>query len=83
MVRIAAQEQHSDFDGASLDVGGMDERHKAEKIIADFATAFSLEMDFDQTAEDERKWPAGWTIAFSMGASFVLWGMLAALFYLL
>lgn len=83
MVHIAAQDERRDYVAAPLDAGGMDERHKADKLMADFAAAFSLEMDFEQAAETERKWPARLTIAFATAAGLTLWGILAGLFYLL
>ena len=49
-----------------------------DKEAADFARAFSLETD----PAPERKWPFGWVVAFALAVSLGLWGLLAAIFYL-
>ena len=49
-----------------------------DEEAADFARAFSLEME----PAPERKWPLGWVIAFALAVSLGLWGLLAAIFYL-
>jgi hypothetical protein len=66
-----------------LDVGGLNDKLRADQIMAEFASAFSLEMDFERRTEplNNRKWPAGWTIAFSLAVSAALWGLLTAVFY--
>ncbi|GEM_PF-2691414 len=70
---------------AVFEIDGMDDRHKAEKIIADFATAFSLDVDYARETEtsEETKWPMSLAIVFAVSISLVMWGALTALFYFL
>jgi hypothetical protein len=83
MSRAIASNAENPADDLSFDTGGLDDKRRAEKIMAEFAAAFSLEMDFDRNAVsvNDEKWPAGWTIAFSLAASAALWALLTAVFY--
>jgi hypothetical protein len=82
MAQVAAQHAKTIVGRIPLEADGPEERRRADKLMADFAAAFSLEMDFEQdVAEGEEKWPMGWTIAFALSVSALLWSVLAAVFY--
>jgi hypothetical protein len=83
MAGVMARDAEAPMDEYLFAAGGQDERHRADQIIADFATAFSLEMDFESDRESEKtgKWPVGWTIGFAVAASGLLWALLSALIY--
>lgn len=68
-----------------LALGGADKTHRADKLMTDFAAAFSLEMDFERETEivDEKKWPFTLALVFALSVSAVLWALLVGAFFLL
>ena len=83
--QIVATPQNDFSRDLPLALGGADETHRADKMMTDFAAAFSLEMDFAREENDVRedKWPMGLTVAFAMSVSAVLWALLVGAFFLL
>jgi hypothetical protein len=83
MVGTAARDVGILAEETTLDRDGLEERRRADLVMADFATAFSLEMDFERDSDITagKKWPIGWTVAFALSVSAGLWALLAAFFY--
>jgi hypothetical protein len=83
MNQVSAGQSEFEMRQAVFDIDGLDERHKADKIMADFATAFSLDMDLpcQDEKDEETKWPLSWALAFAVSVSLMMWGALATLFY--
>ncbi len=55
------------------------EERRADRVMADLALAFSLDIDQGQVVEE--KWPMGRTLAFAILASAALWALIGGLIY--
>ena len=78
MVQTAAWKGRLSSDAFRKYDSSVEDDCPVDEAAADLARAFSLETE----PAPERKWPLGWVVAFALTVSLGLWGLLAAIFYL-
>lgn len=63
------------------EVGSADDR-AMDRIMADLALAFDLDIDLANAEGEEAKWPMGHTLVFVVFTSAALWALIAGAIYL-
>ncbi len=54
-----------------------------DRVMADLALAFALDIDLAKAQADEEKWPMDRTLAFAILASATLWALIVGLVYII
>ena len=62
--------------------GGSSDDHAMDRIMADLALAFDLDIDLANAEDEEPKWPMGHTLAFVIVTSAALWALIAGFIFL-